>query len=85
MYHALFLHVFHIFGKRMQHQGTNGLSRGDLTSGFLQGDHLLSFIPLHHGAWLTTDHQVGCHVWCPPPATADVALEQATITIDKRP
>ncbi len=35
--------------------------------------------------WFNSGHANGHHVWCPPPAAADVALEQLTIAIHKRP
>jgi len=41
------LHVIHIAGTQMISQGTNGLSRGSLTDGVMQGCNILSFIPLH--------------------------------------
>lgn len=50
MYHSLFLHVIHVSNKFMLHQGTTGLSHGDLTSGILHGLNMLDFVPLHHGA-----------------------------------
>jgi hypothetical protein len=44
---SLRLHVIHVAGTRMISQGTDGLSRGDLTEGVLAGIPMLSFIPLH--------------------------------------
>jgi len=46
----LHLHVIHVSGIRMQYQGTDGLSRGVLTEGVMQGHTLLSFVPLHVSA-----------------------------------
>jgi hypothetical protein len=40
------LHVIHIAGKRMIQQGTDGLSRGDMMSGGMEGFDMLSFVPL---------------------------------------
>jgi len=50
MHHDLCLHVLHVSGKRMQAQGTDGLSRGCLDSGVLAGSSMLSFVPLHQSA-----------------------------------
>ncbi len=35
--------------------------------------------------WFTRGHATGSHVWSPPPAAADVALEQLAAAIHKRP
>jgi hypothetical protein len=35
--------------------------------------------------WFNSGHQPGRYDWCPPPAAADVALEQLAIAIHKRP
>mmetsp|Transcript_12347 Transcript_12347/g.17587 ORF Transcript_12347/g.17587 Transcript_12347/m.17587 type:complete len:135 (+) Transcript_12347:3574-3978(+) len=43
----LFVHMVWISGKRMIAQGTDGISRGDYTSGVLVGKKYLSFIPLN--------------------------------------
>jgi len=48
--HAFTIQLIHVAGWRMQAQGTDGLSRGDLLSGVMQGQDLLSFIPLHLAA-----------------------------------
>ena len=47
---SLHVHVIWIAGTRMIAQGTDGLSRGDLTSGVMAGDEFLSHIPLDQGA-----------------------------------
>jgi hypothetical protein len=47
---SLKLHVVHIARHRMIAQGTDGLSRGDYTSGVMAGDSMLSFVPLHQTA-----------------------------------
>jgi hypothetical protein len=61
MKHGLFVHLIWVSGKRMIAQGTDGLSRGDLTTGVMRGDHMLDFVPLHlsvaerspaHVSWL---------------------------------
>ena len=41
------IHMVHVAGTRMIHQGTDGLSRGDKTSGVMSGESMLSFVPLH--------------------------------------
>lgn len=41
------LHMTHVSGTRMIRQGTDGLSRGNYSSGFMAGESTLSFIPLH--------------------------------------
>lgn len=50
MHHGLFLHMIHIAGTRMQSQGTDGLSRGCLASGVMNGADMLSFVPLNLSA-----------------------------------
>ena len=105
MAHGLHINMVWIAGTRMIAQGTDGLSRGDLTSGVMAGDSFLSHIPLNLEAfsrskalqgwlesalprewcWLKTGEDwfrlpfgdaMGRYVWNPPPALADVALEQ---------
>ena len=41
------IHMIHVAGTRMIYQGTDGLSRGDKTSGVMAGESMLSFVPLH--------------------------------------
>ena len=48
-----FIHFVWVAGKRMITQGTDGLSRSDLTSGVMRGDAMLDFVPLH----LTVDQR----------------------------
>lgn len=48
---SLQVQVVWIAGTRMISQGTDGLSRGDLTSGVMAGDEFLSHIPLNRGAF----------------------------------
>ena len=43
----MILHVIHVSGRRMIAQGTDGLSRGDHTTGVMQGMDIRTFIPLH--------------------------------------
>jgi hypothetical protein len=45
-----FIHVVWVSGKRMIAQGTDGLSRGELTSGVMRGMPMLEFVPLHLSA-----------------------------------
>jgi hypothetical protein len=42
-----FIHIVWVSGKRMIQQGTDGLSRGDLTNGVMRGIPMLEFVPLH--------------------------------------
>ena len=51
MAYSLQVQVVWIAGTRMISQGTDGLSRGDLTSGVMAGDDFLSHIPLNQGAF----------------------------------
>jgi hypothetical protein len=44
------LHVIHVAGSRMIAQGTDGLSRGDFSTGVMSGTPMLQFVPLHLGA-----------------------------------
>ena len=41
------IHFVHVAGTRMIAQGTDGLSRGDLSEGIMKGDHMLTHVPLH--------------------------------------
>ena len=41
------LHVIHVSGRRMQQQGTDGLSRGDQSMGVMKGTPMNMFVPLH--------------------------------------
>jgi hypothetical protein len=44
------LHVIHCAGTRMKAQGTDALSRGDLTEGVMRGEPIMTFVPLHLSA-----------------------------------
>ena len=46
---GLILHIIHVSGKRMIAQGTDGLSRGDHTTGVMAGSSMKDFIPIHLG------------------------------------
>ena len=62
----LIIHVVHVAGKRMIAQGTDGLSRGDKSTGVMQRIAMEQFVPLHLSAldrsstlrpWLTSAAQ----------------------------
>ena len=125
--YGITIHVSHVSGKRMIAQGTDGLSRGQLNEGVMDGPDMLDFVPLHLSAltrhpeleqwvsswigsdlitltptdWFSRGHDViggkvcedgfwrpleaaGAYLWTPPPAAADVALEQLRIARIKR-
>jgi hypothetical protein len=96
------IHVIHIAGTRMISQGTYGLYRGDMLTGFMGGADMLTFIHVAltaveqqhelmewvdswcgtgNTSWLTPEGwyagsgRIGTYVSCPPPATADAALD----------
>jgi hypothetical protein len=46
----LIIHVVHVAGKRMIAQGTDGLSRGDKSTGVMQRISMEQFVPLHLSA-----------------------------------
>jgi hypothetical protein len=50
MDYDLLLHVIHVSGKRMIHQGTDGLSRADKTAGVMTGRRMEEFVPLHQSS-----------------------------------
>ena len=43
----IIVHFVWISGERMIHQGTDGLSRGDFSSGIMAGEMFLKFLPIH--------------------------------------
>jgi hypothetical protein len=45
--YSIKIHVFHVAGKRMIAQGTDGISRGSLTAGIMAGKAMTDFIPIH--------------------------------------
>jgi hypothetical protein len=49
-HHGFQLLVIHVSGKRMQAQGTDGVSRGQLSEGVMNGESMMSFLPLHETA-----------------------------------
>jgi hypothetical protein len=90
LHHGAQLHVIHISGTRMQAQGTDALSWGDLTTGVMCNRDMLQFIPLHLSALdrsppNTSDTSPLARLWTPPPAVADVALEQLSYSRHKHP
>jgi len=58
--HSFTLHLIHVAGRHMISQGIDGLSRGDLLSGVMQGHNMLSFVPLH---LLAQDRSSRVHPW----------------------
>jgi len=111
--------ISHVSGKRMIHQGTDGISRGHLREGITVADMMLDFCPWDKSAierspdlkrwlqstfsksveflspegWYTRGHdhighykdekgftrlktKKGIFVWSPPPAAAEVAIEE---------
>ena len=46
----LIIHVVYVAGKRMIAQGTDGLSRGDKSTGLMQRVSMEAFVPLHLSA-----------------------------------
>ena len=47
---GVIIHFIHVAGTRKIVQGTDGLSRGDLGEGIMNGGSMLSYIPLHLNA-----------------------------------
>jgi hypothetical protein len=47
----IFIRFIWIAGTRMIEQGTDGLSRGDLSNGVMAGEHFLKFVPLNKTAF----------------------------------
>jgi hypothetical protein len=45
----LFIHLIWVAGTRMIAQGTDGVSRGDLSNGVLSGREMLEYVPLNLG------------------------------------
>jgi hypothetical protein len=65
------LHVVHVSGSRMIQQGTDGLSRGDVTEGVMQHIPMLSYIPLHlHCIQRSPQLLSWVQSWCPDPNTS---------------
>jgi hypothetical protein len=126
------IHLTHVTGTRMIHQGTDSLSRGNYTDGVMMGQPMLSFVPLNrsvfdqsppllswvqswiplpdiqplspegwfqegHGvqggyynsesekAWVPKLTRTQWFLWAPPPAAAGAAIDQLSISRQKRP
>ena len=107
------LFLFHVSGRRMIAQGTDGLSRGDKGTGSMQGVPLWKYLPLNESAfqrsprleewcryvcgglgeptvltpegWFSDAHSEGIFIWAPPPAAANVVMEQLSLAKHKRP
>ena len=121
------IHFFHVSGRRMIQQGADGLSRGNLNEGVMQGNDMLDFVPTHLSAlerssglvdwlqeqigedlevltpegWFDRGHDIdggyedesgiwipkyrsSTFVWFPPPAAAEVAVEELRKARHKR-
>jgi hypothetical protein len=48
--HECSIEVIHVAGTRMIAQGTDGISRGALNEGVMNGESMMSFIPIHLSA-----------------------------------
>jgi hypothetical protein len=46
----LILHMIHVAGTRMQEEGADGASRGDHSTGAMNGTSVLNYVPLHRDA-----------------------------------
>ncbi len=46
----MILHIIHVSGKRMIATGVDGISRGDHSTGVMDGKDLVSFVPIHLSA-----------------------------------
>ena len=60
MAHCCKISFVHVAGTRMIAQGTDGLSRGEMYEGVMNGQSMLSFVPLHLGA---VDRSPGLKEW----------------------
>jgi len=60
MYSGISLHVVHVAGTRMIRQGTDGLSRGNFSTGVMNGVPMSNFVPLHLTA---QDHSSRVLAW----------------------
>jgi len=66
MHASLRLHVIHVAGTRMIHQGTDGLLRGLLTDGMFASDPMKLHIPLHLAAHQRHSPLLSwIQSWCP--------------------
>jgi hypothetical protein len=58
--------MVHVSGERMKAQGTDGVSRGQLTEGVMNGKSMFSFLPMHETALERSPLIQGCS-WNPFP------------------
>jgi len=49
------IHIIHVSGTRQISQGSDGLSRGVMTEGVMQGEEITDFVPIHLSAFERTD------------------------------
>jgi hypothetical protein len=79
------LHVIHIAGTRMIAEGTDGLSRGQFSTGVMAGKDILLYIPLHLDAvtrqpslyaWVTMWHPSPNPRWLTPEHWFDIGQTQ---------
>jgi hypothetical protein len=74
---SLRLHVIHVSGTRMIHQGTDGLSRGLLTDGVFAMDPMKLHLPLHLSAPARHPALVPwVQSWCPDPSIQPLQPEE---------
>ena len=58
------IHIIHIAGSRMICQGTDGLSRGDVNEGVMQGMSMLNFVPLSQSCLERSESLKSKLEWC---------------------
>jgi hypothetical protein len=76
MHGQIILHVVHVAGTRMIVQGTDGLSRGDFSSGVMSGMAMLQFVPLHQSAFDRSDAVLPwLREWAPDPLITVLTLD----------
>lgn len=70
------IHFIHVAGSRMISQGTDGLSRGDLSEGVMRGVRMLSFVPLHLTCFQRSDRLKGWITdWISPCLKTEESIE----------
>jgi hypothetical protein len=71
------LHIVHVAGTRMIQQGTDGLSRGDLTEGVMQGISMLLYVPLNSSAIQRSPPTLDwIRSWAPNPSIVPLTPEE---------
>ena len=61
------IHIIHCSGERMKAQGSDGLSRGNLTTGVMAGKKMIDFIPIQLTALeRSADLKTWLCSWLPP-------------------